>query len=67
MATRKKARTKAVSARPRKKSPPKSKVARKAAAPRRPKRTAARAPQTLRLESFTPSLTATDLTKSLIF
>jgi catechol 2,3-dioxygenase-like lactoylglutathione lyase family enzyme len=54
-------------------SPPRKGAARKAKSPNRPKRAAARAhqsrraPETLRLHSFTPSLTVSDLRKSLAF
>ena len=75
MATRKKSRAKVVSKGPKKGSKPAAptKAARKTAAPSRPKRTAARKPkprrepETLRLKSFTPSLTVSDLRQSLAF
>jgi lactoylglutathione lyase len=77
MATRKKARTKAVSKGP-KKAPPKAvatdrKATRKTKGPSRPKRSATPAhrprgvPETLRLRAFTPSLTVSELGKSLAF
>ena len=65
MATRKKARAKAVP------KIPKKKATRKATAPSRPKRAAARSPKTRRspetLKSSTPSLTVNDLNQSLAF
>jgi catechol 2,3-dioxygenase-like lactoylglutathione lyase family enzyme len=78
MATRKKTGTKSVSKSPMKKSAKKAsaspkKAARRMPAPSRPKRTAApthkarRAPETLRLKSFNPSLTVDDMRKSLVF
>lgn len=75
MATRKKAR-RAVPKTPNPKTPKKKaakKATRKASAPPRPKRApghalkARRAPETLRLKSFTPSLTVSDLRKSIVF
>ena len=77
MATRKKTRAKVVSKSTKKKpapgAAPKRKTARKTAAPGRPQRALARKakarrePETLRLKSFTPSLTVADLRKSLAF
>jgi catechol 2,3-dioxygenase-like lactoylglutathione lyase family enzyme len=74
MATRKKARAKAASKSPKKKaSASKKKAARTALAPRQPKRPAApahkarRPPETLRLKSISPSLTVSDLGRSLVF
>jgi uncharacterized glyoxalase superfamily protein PhnB len=70
MATRKKARTKAVAKAPKKKASAGKKTAPKAPGP---KRAAARAPQarrkpeTLRLKSATPSLTVDDLRRSIVF
>ena len=70
MATRKKAR-RPVSKTPKKKAA--KKATRKAPAARRAKRPAAhalkarRAPETLRLKSFTPSLTVSDLRRSIVF
>jgi catechol 2,3-dioxygenase-like lactoylglutathione lyase family enzyme len=75
MAIRKKTGTKTVS-KGKKKSPkkagaPRKPAARKTAAPSRPRRTATqkdrRTPETLRLKSFSPSLTVGDLRKSLGF
>ncbi len=77
MATRTKPRAKVVSKstkkKPKQAAAPKKKAARKAAAASGPKRTAARKPkprrepETLRLKSFTPSLTVSDLRQSLAF
>jgi len=77
MATRKKSRAKVVSKSAKKKpapaAAPKRKPARKTTAPSRPQRAAIRKPkarrepETLRLKSFTPSLTVADLCKSLAF
>ena len=61
MATSKKARAKAVSKRPKKKTAVKAKAPRPSALKDR------RTPETLRLKSFTPSLTVNDLGKSLGF
>ena len=70
MATRKKARTKAVAKAPKKKASAAKKAAHKAPAPKRaaalaPK--ARRKPETLRLKSATPSLTVDDLRRSIVF
>jgi len=70
MATRKKARRPALKTSKKKAA---KKAARKASAPSRPKRAPAhtlkarRAPETLRLKSFTPSLTVSDLRRSIVF
>ena len=66
MATAKKARTKVVS-RSRKKNPPAKKAARAVKAARPLALKARHVPETLRLTSFTPSLTVNDLTRSLAF
>jgi catechol 2,3-dioxygenase-like lactoylglutathione lyase family enzyme len=75
MATRKKARTRLAVKGSRKKGPerPPRTAVRKVAATTRPKRPAGRQekarrePETLRLKSFTPSLTVDDLSKSIVF
>jgi catechol 2,3-dioxygenase-like lactoylglutathione lyase family enzyme len=72
MATRTQARKKAVSKGPKKKAPQKASAARKEAArnaksPGRRAPRPRRAPETLRLKSFTPSLTVSDLRKSIAF
>jgi catechol 2,3-dioxygenase-like lactoylglutathione lyase family enzyme len=73
MATRKKARARAVGKGSKKKSSKKPRALKKAAATTRSKRAAARKPkprrepETLRIKSFTPSLTVSDLSRSLVF
>ena len=74
MATRKKARAKAASKRPKKKTAvkakakaPAKKAASKALAPRPSALKDRRTPETLRLKSFTPSLTVNDLARSIAF
>ena len=70
MATRKKARTKAVAKRPTKKAPAAKRSAPKARAPKRARARAPQArrkPETLRLKSATPSLTVDDLRRSIVF
>jgi catechol 2,3-dioxygenase-like lactoylglutathione lyase family enzyme len=64
MATRKEARAKVVAPSVKKKRPTKASAPRKKVARATPSR---RAPETLRLKSFTPSLTVSDLRKSLAF
>jgi catechol 2,3-dioxygenase-like lactoylglutathione lyase family enzyme len=70
--SRKKVRAKAVSKKPKKKAAMKTKATVKkgapaATAPRSSARKARKTPETLRISSFTPSLTVNDLSRSLAF